>query len=375
MGVGILYTLLAMDSILFTVLLLRLVHTVHRLQPVIPKTPLAIESDLPSVTVCIPARNEEAMLAECLQRVINSTYQKLEIIVLDDSSSDNTSVLIKSFAHAGVRFVRGAALPSGWLGKNHALKELADEASGSYVFFMDVDTRISPMAIEYMVRTMLAKGVDMVSAIPRRNDPATANVVLSPLRYFWELLRHRLSSPAVAGNAWLIRRSVAQDFFSDATSSLRSEVLPEGYIARRLKSEYACIISTPHLGISTEKSWSAQCTTSTRLLYPMLAQRPVNVMASTAVLLTAVLPLGTILSLLFVAASWLHLLAIVAATLAGVLYTYYARTFWRSGWRMAFFVWPVIVLQEAALLLRSMYLYSRGRIVWKGRPLMATKQR
>ena len=61
---------------------------------------------------------------DCLERVVASTYPKLEIIVLDDHSQDNTSALIKSFAHKGVRFVEGTKLPEGWLGKNHALQLL-----------------------------------------------------------------------------------------------------------------------------------------------------------------------------------------------------------------------------------------------------------
>ncbi|MCD8561812.1 glycosyltransferase, partial [Candidatus Saccharibacteria bacterium] len=109
-------------------------------------------SDMPSVSVCIPARNEQHALADCLQRVIASTYERLEIIVLDDVSGDDTSALIRSFAQDGVRFVQGKALPPGWLGKNHALQGLLEEASGSYVLFMDVDTRLEPQAIEHLVR-------------------------------------------------------------------------------------------------------------------------------------------------------------------------------------------------------------------------------
>src|SRR5688572_18125111 len=96
---------------------------------------IAAETDLPSVTVCIPARNEGHALTDCLQRVVASTYERLEIIVLDDVSGDDTSALIKSFASEGVRFVKGSKLPSGWLGKNHALQGLLDEASGTFVLF------------------------------------------------------------------------------------------------------------------------------------------------------------------------------------------------------------------------------------------------
>ena len=72
----------------------------------------AIESqDLPTVSVCISARNETHAMTQCLERIVASDYPKLEVIVLDDGSRDNTSLLIKSFAHAGVRFIEGSSLP------------------------------------------------------------------------------------------------------------------------------------------------------------------------------------------------------------------------------------------------------------------------
>lgn len=90
----------------------------------------------PSVSVCIPARNETHAMTQCLERVLASDYEKLEVIVFDDNSADDTSVLVKSFAHAGVRFIPGKKLPEGWLGKNHALEVLAQEASGTYIIFL-----------------------------------------------------------------------------------------------------------------------------------------------------------------------------------------------------------------------------------------------
>ena len=92
-----------------------------------------IVDEIPSVSVCIAARNETHAMTQCLERVIATDYPKLEIIVLDDGSRDDTSILIKSFAHAGVRFVEGKTLQDGWLGKNYAQYTLAKEASGKIV--------------------------------------------------------------------------------------------------------------------------------------------------------------------------------------------------------------------------------------------------
>src|SRR5690606_12928997 len=103
---------------------------------------LSSSQEYPSVSICIPARNETHAMAECLERVLKSDYKKLEVLVFDDNSKDDTSAIIRSFAQAGVRFVAGTELPEGWLGKNHALDVLSKEASGTYVLFMAVDTII-----------------------------------------------------------------------------------------------------------------------------------------------------------------------------------------------------------------------------------------
>src|SRR5690606_10627587 len=62
------------------------------------------DKELPTVSVCIPARNETNALEDCLRSMLANDYPKLEILVLDDCSQDRTAEVIKSFAHAGVRF-------------------------------------------------------------------------------------------------------------------------------------------------------------------------------------------------------------------------------------------------------------------------------
>ena len=213
-----------------------------------PLSPDTTDTQLPTVTVCIPARNEDHALHDCLERVIASDYEKLEIIVLDDLSIDDTPVIIKAFAHEGVRFVEGAALPEGWLGKNHALSELLQEASGTYVLFMDVDTRLEPDSIDKLVRYMLQEEALMVSVLPRRNDGWRASVMFSTLRYFWELLFHRKSSPATASNAWLIHRQTLVDRWPGLVA-FKSAIQPESKLSdrksTRLNSSHSTLSRMP----------------------------------------------------------------------------------------------------------------------------------
>src|SRR5690606_15885888 len=134
--------------------------------------------------------------------VLASDYKKLEILVFDDSSTDDTSRIIRSFAQAGVRFVAGTELPEGWLGKNHALDVLSKEASGTYVLFMDVDTVIAPTTIRRLVDDVVYGKKTMVTVIPERADGWRLSVLFGHLRYFWELSVNSVSRPATASALW-----------------------------------------------------------------------------------------------------------------------------------------------------------------------------
>lgn len=212
------------------------------------------DDTLPSVTICIPARDEIHAMTASLDRVVASDYPKLEIIVLDDESRDKTSVLIKSYAASGVRFIEGKPLPDGWLGKNYAQSVLAREASGSIVFFMDVDTIIRPQTVSKTVAYMLGEHADMVSIIPQRMDTWRASVIFATLRHFWTVIRYRARRPRAASNAWIVKRDVLLKQL-DTDTTLPMSVQVETTIARTLAPEhkYRLVLSDANLGLSYEK--------------------------------------------------------------------------------------------------------------------------
>jgi glycosyltransferase involved in cell wall biosynthesis len=366
----ILYIILTVMALMLAGMAYKL-HRAYRLFEAPPrKSHLGPEVDLPSVSVCIPARNEQHALTECLERVVASTYEKLEIIVLDDVSGDDTSVLIKSFAHEGVRFVKGAALPSGWLGKNHALQGLVQEASGSYIFFMDVDTRLAPNALENLVRYALSQRASMVSVLPRREDGWRFSVVASPLRYFWELIFHRPTSPASASNAWLIRRKVLDQQF-DGFTSFKNAIQPEAKIAAALtpSNEYRFLIGSENLGIGFEKKWPSQLTTSVRLLFPLLRKDIAFAAIATLDMLLLTAPFLALGSLAFLPFEPVHAYALMLTLGSYVIYSSYTRRVWRKGWIMGTVLWPLLLLQEGCLIIASTLQYKRRAVTWKGRTI------
>lgn len=366
----ILYVLLSMSSIVTLVAGARIIRLLRRFTVRnLAKVPQS-DDDLPTVSVCIPARDEMHAMTQCLERVVASTYPKLEIIVLDDASKDNTSILIKSFAHSGVRFVEGAPLPEGWLGKTHAEHELFREASGDLILFLDVDTHIRPQTIDALVAQLLAEKAVMVSVLPTRDDIWRGSILFATLRYFWTILLHRAVLPAVASSAWLVRRDYLKEQFA-GLETLRLAVEPERLVAAHALGQdaYRFYVSTPALGVSYEKKWRSQLETSVRLIYPALRGRIIQVVLAYIALLLMLLPFVWVSTAIVIGWQPSHLMALVVAALMIIVYTCYTTRVWRKGWLIGGLVFPFVLAQELCLLTASVYAYSTRSVTWKGRPI------
>lgn len=358
---GIFLTILSIDVGLALFFAVQLVRASRQNRP--PKN-IPAPKEFPTLSVCIPARNERHAMTQCLERVLASDYEKLEIIVFDDSSDDETSVLVRSFAHAGVRFVPGSQLPEGWLGKNHALDILAQEASGSYVVFMDVDAFIEPTTLTKLVGFMQSSHKTMVSVIPQRQDTWRTSVLFGPLRYFWQAT---MASIAASGAFWAIERETLLGLGGLAPH--KNEVLAEAHIAALVGAGYQWLFDDGRLGVSYEKKWRSQMETGRRLLYPMA--RGWRVLP--AVIGLAALNVPTAVVLADAADGWSFRGIFPAILLVGFacIYAFYAHMVWRRNWWLAALLWPVIILQEFGLLLWSMIGYARHTIKWKGRSVTA----
>lgn len=97
---------------------------------------------LPSLTVLIPARNEEENLRRLIPSLLEQRYPKVEILVYDDASEDGTAALVGSVRDPRLRLVRGEGPPPGWMGKVYALAEASREATGEVLLFLDADAEL-----------------------------------------------------------------------------------------------------------------------------------------------------------------------------------------------------------------------------------------
>nr|HML45549.1 glycosyltransferase family A protein [Clostridia bacterium] len=114
------------------------------------------------VSVIIPARNEAHNLPHLLGSLQSQTFSPQEIIVVDDFSSDQTSEVA---ARYGVKVIQNTQLPDNWTGKNWALWNGFQQATGDILVFLDADVRLAPTALEQLLKAREKSG-GAVSVVP-----------------------------------------------------------------------------------------------------------------------------------------------------------------------------------------------------------------
>ena len=170
----------------------------------------------PRVSALVPARNEATAIERLARAVLASRGVDLELVVLDDDSTDGTAAIIERLAEEDprVRLVRGAPLPPGWCGKQHACWQLAGAATHDTWVFLDVDVAPAPDAISRSIAFLDASGAALASGFPRQATGAFLDWLLLPLIHFvllgfLPLARSRRdNSPGLAAGCgqWFVTR-------------------------------------------------------------------------------------------------------------------------------------------------------------------------
>lgn len=142
-----------------------------------------------TISILVPARNEEKNLPHLLDSIIAQDYQDFELWVYDDLSTDNTSGIVEGYAKkdARIKLIKGKKLPDGWLGKNHACHNLALHASGDFLFFMDADVKIGDGLFHRVVQHMQVFDVKLLSIFPKQEIVSPGEWMTVPLMN-WILL-------------------------------------------------------------------------------------------------------------------------------------------------------------------------------------------
>ena len=193
----------------------------------------------PTVSVIVPARNEEASLADCLQSLVAQAGVDFEILVVDDHSTDRTHEI--AFSFAGVRVIEPGPLPHGWTGKNNAVAAGARESRGEWLLFTDADTVHLPGSLARALSEARENGAEMLSYSPEQIAVSLWEMATLPV-VFAELARQyppaKVSNPtspiAAANGQYILIRRAAYDAVG-GHAAIAGDLLEDVALARAVK--------------------------------------------------------------------------------------------------------------------------------------------
>jgi len=199
----------------------------------------------PSITAIVPARNEATDIAATLHSLLTQDYPNLQMIAIDDRSTDATGAIMDDIAaqHSEkLRALHVTELPPGWLGKTHAMALGARQARTDYLLFTDADVLFHPSAIRRSLANAVATNADHFVTVPttiiKRWDEAA---ILGFFQIFslWGARPWRVADPKAQRDALgigafnLLRRSAYLEI--GGFESLRMEIVEDLGLARRIK--------------------------------------------------------------------------------------------------------------------------------------------
>lgn len=341
-------------------------------------------STLPTLTVLIPARDEADNIGPCLESLTQQSYapNKLQIIVIDDGSSDATAQITQHYKGRSieVRLIEAGHLPSGWLGKSHACWVGSKHAHTEWICFVDADTRHESQLLASAVHRAVRENIDLLSLLPRQEMMGFWERVLMPISFMSlmilldaERINDRSSSLAMAiGQFILIKKEVYDGI--DGHAAIRDQVLEDVALARRVKSAgynlklfggEELIRTRMYSGLKA--LWEGLARGGSELFGPVLTS-----FAIISSSLTAILPLAYPLWQTRVALETLEGMSFLSAFLAslGTASWYAAHLLAFQAYRVPFrylLLLPFSNLLLAIVNAEGLIRRASGQRIWKGR--------
>lgn len=332
----------------------------------------------PSVSVIVPARNEEISLPACLESIVSQHGIAFEVIAVDDNSTDRTREIASSFlpsqTRAAVRVIEAGTLPEGWTGKNNAAAAGSTVARGDWLLFTDADTIHLPGSLVRSLGEARRQGAALLSYSPQQivegfSQKSVMPVVFADLAATFRpsQVSDPKSSRAAANGQYILISREAYD-----------SVGGHAAIAGSLLEDVALASAVKRSGRKIFFRYGGDAVRAR--MYRNFAQLREGWTKNLALLFPSPMRLAVLRALEFVLllssfataiaaalrARWLP--AAFAASIAVALYAFFLKRIRRAHFPwdanlLAFFGLPVF----SYLLLRSTVFHRRGSVSWKGR--------
>jgi chlorobactene glucosyltransferase len=211
----------------------------------LPREDVSHKIEDPKVTVVVTAKNEEELIEKCLDSLTRQTYSSLEIIVVDDSSTDSTREIVEKLAsnHSNLRLVSAGLKTPGWVGKSWPCWRGFEESGGcEFLLFVDADSTFEKTVVERTVLYAYENSIDMFSLSPRVVLHGIWAKAVLPLitgainlLYPMSKVNDKSSKRAyVFGTYFLVRKSVYEK--TRGHCKVRDQLVEDAAIAQLVKS-------------------------------------------------------------------------------------------------------------------------------------------
>jgi cellulose synthase/poly-beta-1,6-N-acetylglucosamine synthase-like glycosyltransferase len=324
------------------------------------------------VTAIVPARNEEPVIAACVESLARQP-EIAEILVVNDESSDRTAEIVRGLMTKIPRLklfeIRG--VPAGWVGKNYAASVGASHATGAWLLFTDADAEEETGAARHALDLARETGASLVSFSPEQVTQQWYEKALIPFvycrlaKYFsFDAVNDPASDAAAANGQFLMIRRDAYEAIG-GHASVAGEVLEDVALARRVKSAGFRLWFASGAGIvrvRMYRSFTAMWQGWKKNLYLLIGGRPIAVFREMA----DVFPWIPFL-VIFVG------LKIPLAAFLGVWLLIFRQIRYGSDLRRNHFSFSLILYYVPAVLLYTCVLWAsyrshaKGKVEWKGR--------
>ena len=330
------------------------------------------------VSAIVPARNEEAVIAECVESL--AVQEEIaEILVIDDQSSDGTAEIVRSLAakYSKVRLLEAAELPAGWTGKNHAVWIGAKEARGEWLLFTDADAVHVADSAAKALFIAAENGAALVSFSPEQvmqtwYEKAVIPYVFARLnnRFRFADVNDPTNTAAAANGQFILIRRDAYDAIG-GHASIAGEVLEDVALAARVKAAGFRIWFGSGKGIvrvRMYRSFAGMWEGWKKNLYTLMggSLKAVKTEIGRAMLPILLTLLATV-SVGGITESVIFTAGVLVAGLLGILIAYDAELE-SSGFSPRLLVYAIQGrILFAGLLWASYRSHRSGRLEWKGR--------
>ena len=331
----------------------------------------------PSISAIVPARNEEAVIACCLESLARQP-EIAEILVVNDQSTDKTAEIVRRLITKTphLRLLETQEVPAGWVGKNNAVFLGAKEAKSPWLLFTDADAELEPGAAARALQMAQENGAVLVSFSPEQVTESWYEKSLIPFVYC-RLAKHFSydavndpSSPAAAANGQFLMIERDAYHLIGGHASVSAEVLEDVALAKRVKAAGFRLWFGSGQGIvrvRMYRSFGAMWQGWKKNLYALVGGSP-----------------GAVFRELESTIPWIPLalillgLRIPMATFLGVCFLLvrqfsYGREISRNQYPYKFIIYyvPAVALY-AGVLWASYRGHLKGKVEWKGREVAVT---